>query len=107
MSGIIDLAAIESPAVELGVILIVTAVLLICFTVVLHFVAKVFQSLKKNDSPFRPEVVKSLKIAFVLIALLALSNSLLIGAIVSLSLWCIFLIFEYGCELQQQSDETL
>lgn len=107
LSGMIDLKSVDSVAVTVGVTLLIAAVIMICFTVVLHFVAKVFKVLKESDSPFRPEIVKSLKIAFVLTALLVLQSSLLIGAIVALSLWCIFLIFEYGCELQQQSDETL
>lgn len=107
LSGMIDLKSVDSVAVTVGVTLLIAAVMMICFTVVLHFVAKVFKVLKESDSPFRPEIVKSLKIAFVLTALLVLQSSLLIGAIVALSLWCIFLIFEYGCELQQQSDETL
>jgi hypothetical protein len=29
------------------------------------------------------------------------------GVLGALMFWCISLIFEYGCELQKQSDETL
>ena len=30
-----------------------------------------------------------------------------VGLIVGIIIYCISLIFDYGCELQQQSDETL
>lgn len=109
VSGIIDLKRnTESQAAEFGVNLLAVAGVMASFAVVLHFVAKVFKALKESDSPFRPEIVKSIKIVFVLISiLLVLQSGFLIGALVALSLWCIFLIFEYGCELQQQSDEIL
>ncbi|MDE6529850.1 MAG: hypothetical protein K2K96_03650 [Lachnospiraceae bacterium] len=109
VSGIIDLKRnTESQAVELGINLLATAAVMVSFVVVLHFVAKVFKALKESDSPFRPAIVKNIKIVFVLISiLLVLQSGFLIGALVVLPLWCIFLIFEYGCELQQQSDEIL
>lgn len=34
-------------------------------------------------------------------------NPNLIGLVMSLVLYCLSLIFEYGCDLQQLSDETL
>lgn len=106
-SGVFRLDQTESVAEVLGVYLLTGSVMLICVLVILHFVGKVFKKLKESYSPFGPEIVKSMKIAFVLITVLVLQSSLLIGALVGVSLWCVFQIFEYGCELQQQSDETL
>ena len=97
----------ESIAMALGVYVIVAGIMLICFAVVMHFVGKVFRNIKESYSPFRPEIIRNLKVAFVLITVLVLQSSLLIGAVVGFSLWCVFQIFEYGCELQRQSDETL
>lgn len=81
--------------------------IMICLAIIMHFIGKVFMEIKDSYSPFRPEIVKNLKITFVLITILALRSSLLIGAVIGFSLWCVIHIFEYGCELQKQSDETL
>lgn len=109
VSGLIDVKRnSESLSAGLGINLLAAAVLIFFNAVVMHFVAKVFKALGKSDSPFRPEVVNNIRIVFVLISiLLVLQSGFFVGAIVALSLWCIFLIFEYGCELQRQSDETL
>lgn len=94
-------------AEALAVYLLVTAVALICMAVVFHFVAKTFKNIRESYSPFQPQIVKNLKISFVLITVLALKSSLLIGLLIGLAGWCVINIFEYGCELQKQSDETL
>lgn len=94
-------------AETVGADMIVVGAMMICMAVIMHFVGKVFRDIKESYSPFRPEIVKSLKVAFVLITLLCLESSLLIGAVIGFSLWCVIHIFEYGCELQKQSDETL
>lgn len=109
VSGIIDLKRnTESQAAELGVNLFAVAVVMASFVVVLHFVAKVFKALKESDSPFRPAVIKNVKIVAVLISIhLSLQSGLFVGAIVAFSVGVICLIFEYGCEFQQQFDETL
>ena len=91
----------------LGVYLIAVGVSLAVLAVLMHFVGKVFQDIKEGYSPFRQSVIKNMKIAFVIITLLSLNNSILIGALIGFSLWCAIYIFEYGCELQKQSDETL
>lgn len=96
------------------------------------FIGKAFGKLKTLDSPFRSEIVEHLKKAgqllefggvggilmFVLLGLNSgnmnpnsafITNSgsffimLLIGQVVR----AVSLIFEYGCKLQQESDETL
>lgn len=107
LDGALNLTKVDSVAVTLGVYLFVLGIILICFSIVLHFMGKVFKDIMESYSPFRPEIVRSLKVVFVLITILVLRSSLLIGAIVGFSLWCVFQIFEYGCELQRQSDETL
>lgn len=107
LSGNIYLGQEESGARTLGIYLLVMCILLLCVWAIMHFVGKVFQQLRDSYSPFGPEIIKSLKVAFVLITILVLWSSLLIGALVGISLWCVFQIFEYGCELQRQSDETL
>lgn len=82
-------------------------IVMICMAVVLHFVGKIFRDIQESYTPFRPEIIKNLKIALVLITVVELKSSLLIGLLIGLAAWCVICIFEYGCELQKQSDETL
>ena len=93
--------------IVLGTYILTIGIVPICMAVVLHFVSKVFKDFCKSYSPFQPGIIKNLKITFVLLTVFVLKSSLLIGAIVGLAAWCVINIFEYGCELQKQSDETL
>jgi hypothetical protein len=83
------------------------SVILICMAVVLHFVAKIFKDIQESYTPFQPGIIRNLKIPLVLITVMELKSSLLIGLLIGLTSWCVVSIFEYGCELQRQSDETL
>lgn len=94
-------------ATVLGAELIALGVMLICTAVTLHFLGKVFKEMRESYSPFQTDVIKNLKVVFVMVTLLVLSSSLGIGLLVGLSCWCVIHIFEYGCELQRMSDETL
>lgn len=95
------------------------------------FISKVFGNLKASDSPFRDEIVKGLRRAtnvlvgggiggMVLYLIFELTvetqqNRLFFGTsgtfyvyiLLGLIMKAISLIFEYGCKLQQESDETL
>lgn len=90
-----------------GAYVIAVGAMMICMAVVMHFIGKVFKEMKESYSPFTTNVVKNLKVSFVLITILSLRSSLLIGAVIGFSLWCVLHAFEYGCILQKQSDETL
>ena len=94
-------------AETLGAYAIVVGVVTIYMAVVLHFVSKVFKAFRESYSPFQPDVLKNLKVALILLTLFTLRSSLGIGLIVGLASWCVLNIFDYGCELQKQSDETL
>lgn len=107
LDSAINLTKVDSVAVTLAGDLIALGVILICFAITFHFMGKVFADIKESYTPFRPEIIKKLKVIFALATVLTLQSSLLIGAIVGFSFWCMFQIFEYGCELQKQSDETL
>ncbi len=74
---------------------------------IFHLIGKVFKDLRESYSPFVPSIIKDLKIVFIIITVISVLNSLLIGLITGLALWCVLHIFEYGCELQKLSDETL
>ena len=81
--------------------------MLAAMAVMLHFIGRIFRDFRESYSPFQPGLVKELKIVFVLIAVFSFKTSLLVGFLVSLALWCVIQIFDYGCELQRESDETL
>lgn len=81
---------------------------LVFLTVILYFVSRIFKKFRESYSPpFNERIVKDLQITFILITLISLKSSLLVGLVFGLALWCVLEIFEYGCELQKQSDETL
>ena len=97
----------DNYGMALGVYLITAGVYSAVLAVLMHFIGKVFKDIKEGYSPFQQSIVKNMKIAFVIITLISLNNSFLIGVLIGFSLWCAICIFEYGCELQKQSDETL
>lgn len=107
LEGALNLTKVDSVSVTLGVHMIVMGIVLIGFSVIMHFLGKAFAKIRESYSPFRPEIIKSLKVVFVMTTLFALDSSLLMGIIIGFSMWCVLQIFEYGCELQRQSDETL
>ena len=94
-------------ALALGLYLVEMGIVLICLVIVLHFVGRIFKEFRESYSPFQPKIIKNLRITLILLTLYTLASSMGIGLIVGLASWCVFNIFEYGCELQKQSDETL
>lgn len=94
-------------AVILGVYLITMGAYLTILAVLMHYIGKVFRDIKEGYSPFQQSIVKNMKVAFVIITMISLNSSLLFGALIGFSLWCVVYIFQYGCELQRESDETL
>ncbi len=69
---------------------------------------RVFQTIEESDTPFCELVLRRLKRVFImLVVITALFSGLGFGAILGLSLWCIYRIFEYGTTLQIEVDETL
>lgn len=111
MAGAVDLLIQrilpDNIAVSLGIDMFVMGVIMVILAVLMYFVGRVFKDMKEGYSPFQPSIIKNMKIAFVIITVLSLDSSLLIGALIGFSLWCVINVFEYGCELQRQSDETL
>ena len=78
----------------------------------------IFKDISKDGSPFEMKHVKRIKrvaILYLIISLLdsetsALSISIsfnMVGIVGALMFYCIALVFEYGCALQQESDEIL
>lgn len=97
----------ENYAEVIGVYTAVFGIAIALLALVLHFVSRIFKDFMESYSPFQPGIVKNLKVALVLIVVYTAQSSLGIALVIALASWCIINIFEYGCELQKQSDETL
>ena len=97
--------------------------ILISFAI--FFVYTVFDEIRKGITPFTHENTVRIKKVAVIIAILSIVGSYsdalvdyytigeltwrinIIGMIVAIIVYCISLIFSYGCDLQKESDETL
>lgn len=97
----------QNVAIVLGTYIFTMGVILFVMTVILHFVGKVFKEFCESYSPFTSRIIRNLRITLVLLTVFVLKSSLGIGIVMALASWCILCIFEYGCELQKESDETL
>ena len=70
----------------------------------LHFLKK-FQ---QGHSPFLEENIHTLKIIFIIVTIITLLTAgIPLALLTALVLWTIYLMFQMGCELQKESDETL
>jgi len=78
----------------------------------------IFKDISIDSSPFEIKHVRRIRkiaIFYFVVSLIGLqsfdlsfSYSMnLVGIVGAVMFWCVSLIFEYGCELQQESDETL
>ena len=97
----------------------------ILISLVILFVYPVFDEIRKGFTPFSHGNTVRIKRIAIIVAILSIvgsySDSLvdyytigeltwrvnIIGMIVAIIIYCISLIFSYGCELQRESDETL
>jgi hypothetical protein len=72
----------------------------------LRFTKRVFRLLRENGSPFREDVVKTLK-RLTIVLLITGGVSGVIPFLAAGIVWVLYLIFDYGCALQYESDTTL
>lgn len=100
--------ASEGKVIEAVIVFSISAAFLaLIVTAIMHFIVKIFKRFCNDYSPFLPEIVKDLKIVSILITLLVLRNSIGIGILSGFIFWGIIQLYEYGCDLQNQVDETL
>lgn len=100
--------ASEGKVAEAGIVILISGILFsLMMIIIMHFIVKIFKRICDDYSPFLPEVVKDLKIVSVVTTLLILRNSIGLAIICGLIFWGIIQLYEYGCELQIQADETL
>ena len=97
---------------EFRTAMIIFLIMLIVFCIVYAFLMRkigtLFRNINNDYSPFIPENTKLIKLIAVIGAIVALIEVGLVPAImVGFILWGIALLFDYGCELQTESDEIL
>ena len=87
--------ASEGKVAEASIVFLISGILFsLILTIIMHFIVKIFKKICNDYSPFLPEIVKDI-------------NSIGLGIISGFTFWGIIELYEYGCELQNQVDETL
>lgn len=95
-------------AYPIGVTTLIGGLTTLFVLIVFKFVGKILKSILETESPFSDVVLKRLKSSFILITvLIGVGNGLGVAAFLGMFLWCIYTIFQYGAQLQNQADETL
>ena len=89
----------------------------ICIFLALYNAKRIFGCIGKGNSPFTAETASQIrKIALYVLVFAVFSafsvfkmafSQFFMSGLFALILFCISLIFDYGCELQQEVDETL
>jgi hypothetical protein len=103
----VNMFDIEDPFLKAGVNCFFAAFMIVMVLVCVILIRKTFTTIEKSDTPFTPEVLRRIRITGILVTIIVLSASIGIAAVVGLTFWCIYTIFDYGVELQKDADETL
>ena len=107
-----QLFQVLSENLEFKIAMVIFLILIILFTLAFAYlfrkIGTLFRNINKDYSPFIPENVKLIKFIAVFVAVVILFEAGFISAIlIGLMLWAVSLLFDYGCELQNESDEIL
>jgi len=97
----------------------------VLISLAIFFVHAIFKDIRTNCTPFTRRNTVRIKIIAIIAAVLSMVGSCsdalvdyytigepawkinIAGLVMALIVYCISLIFSYGCDLQQESDETL
>jgi len=96
-----------SNTVKMSITCIITAVFVALALVLVLIVKKMFSEIKESDTPFRASVLPRIRAVGIVLTLFVLTQSVGVAAITALTFWCIYCVFDYGVELQNNEDETL
>lgn len=91
-------------------LILCVVVKLALYFAVLTLAGRMFRDFSREDSPFRQIQVQRMRWIALLIFVASFINlfSMQITSwIAALLIWCVSIVFDYGCQLQQESDETL
>lgn len=91
-----------------GIMFLIYGICLVDITVAILFLRLIFTKMNKAETPFTPEVLKQMKVSFIVIgSLLLVMTGSIIGVFAVLGLWSIYFIYEYAYSLQELADETI
>lgn len=97
----------------------------ILITLAIYFIRAIFDEMQKGCTPFSHQNTIRIKIIAMITAILSIVGSYsdalvdhytiggstwrihIVGLVIAIMIYCISLIFCYGCDLQKESDETL
>ncbi len=83
------------------------AISMVIFYLIAHYTQKIFRLLKNNDSPFDEALLKPFKLLFIILTIIIIRKSLFFGILTGGLLACMYLIYSYGCNMQEDEDHTL
>ena len=92
----------------MAIFLVFLIVLTLASAYLFRKIGTLFRNINRDYSPFVSDNVRLIKIIAVFVAVIVLVEAGVIPAIlIGLMLWAVALLFDYGCELQNESDEIL
>ena len=78
------------------------------YAIILHFLQKLFASINASETPFNPDLLKPFKICFIILTIVIVFRySLFPGILIGGLLACVYFIYAYGCNMQEDEDQTL
>ena len=78
------------------------------YAVILHFLRKLFTLINESETPFNDSLLKPFKICFIILTIvIALRYNLISGILIGGLLACLYFIYAYGCNMQEDEDQTL
>ncbi len=90
------------------IFLVFLTILFLLFGLIIRKVGDLFRNINKDYSPFVPENVRLIKVIAVIFAVVTLIEMGVIPAVMTgFVIWAVALLFDYGCELQNESDEII
>lgn len=101
------LIRIDNRAVQAIVSTWIGIVGLTLVTVVLYILRRMFIAIANSGTPFTEDTLKKLRVVGIIVPILVLPQSVIAAAVVALTFWCLYTVFDYGCVLQKNADETL
>ena len=111
LNGLFSPVAQDALTTGVLILLIVCVVAkLALYFAVLTIAGRMFRDFSREDSPFRQIHIRRMRWIALLIFLASFINLFsiqLTGWMAALLIWCVSAVFDYGCQLQQESDETL
>ena len=78
------------------------------YAIILHFLRKLFALINETETPFNPSLLKPFRVCFIILTIVIVFRySLFPGILIGGLLACLYFIYAYGCNMQEDEDQTL